>query len=50
MFYTKSDNSGHNYVLRWMIDGKIRYVSTDDWIPGRPSTKTPYFSKVTRDG
>jgi len=48
MFETKVDNANHIYVLRWVLDGKVRMVSTDDWVPG--SGTTPSFSKITNDG
>lgn len=35
------------YVTRWLINGKPRYVSVDDWVPGKDNE--PSFSKTTGD-
>jgi hypothetical protein len=48
MFETKEDNDEHVYVARWLLDGKVRMVATDDWVPG--SGTRPSFSKETNDG
>lgn len=34
MFYTKVDNDKHIYITRWLLDGKPRFVSVDDYVPG----------------
>jgi GH43 family beta-xylosidase len=34
MFYTKKDNANHIFATRWVIDGKIRFVTIDDFEPG----------------
>lgn len=47
MFVTKTDNSKHVYVTRWLMDGKPRFVAVDEWIPG--SGSWPSFSKVAGD-
>lgn len=46
-FQTKSDNTNRIYVVRWFIDGKYRYVSTDDWVPG--SGNSPSFAKTVNN-
>lgn len=33
MFYTKKDNDKHVYITRWLLDGKPRFVSVDDYVP-----------------
>lgn len=35
MFYTKHDNEKHIFATRWIIDGKIRFVSVDMYEPGK---------------
>lgn len=47
MLYTKTDNSKHVYVVRWLIDGKPRFVSVDDYVPGKNGASS--FSK-SKDG
>ena len=42
VFMSLEDNANHVYVSRWLIDGKPRIVSVDDWVPG--SGNRPSFS------
>lgn len=48
LFETKEDNEEHVYVGRWVLDGKVRMVATDDWVPGSGSRSS--FSRPTNDG
>nr|BCU92808.1 cysteine protease 2 [Cryptocaryon irritans] len=41
IFMTKGENKKHIYTTRWLINGKPRYVSVDDWTVGRES-----YSKI----
>jgi hypothetical protein len=35
MFYTKTDNANHIFATRWVIDGKMRFVTVDDYEPAK---------------
>jgi calpain-15 len=43
-FVTKQDNAKHIYTTKWFIDGAVREVSVDEWIPQYPLYYNPEYS------